>query len=184
MLSFLGLNRPAMAQTFEHIPSEAATKLAQTATYMTKHIDGSSTETHVQTVTQNGTPIQNTLFIRRDPSGNIIDQKRDTKEGDAVQLSGQPQDIHSSHVEMTASNPMAYQPKKIAVKPNIPTPQEFQANIQKYFLEVQKQQTALMAKIIELLGKLPTLDPDPVQAPEMIVTTKIQPNNSKTFEEQ
>jgi len=174
MLSFLGFNKPSVTHTIEstahHMYPESASKVAQTATYITRRTDGSSTETHVQTITHNGYPIQNKLTIHKDASGQVIDQQHEKQEGDSVTLLPHEPTMQATDTQISSSNgisPIPVNSRHMGFNWSVPSPDDFQHSIQKYFFEVQKQQNALLFNILQLLKKLPAIDPEPF---ELVVT--------------
>jgi|GEM_PF-3418486 len=179
MLSFLGFNKPSVTHTIESAAHhmhpeypEASSKLAQTATYITRRTDGSSTETHVQTVTHNGYPIQNKMTIHKDAYGQVIDQQHEKQEGDSVTLMPHESAMHSRDTQQIsnsyATGPIPVNSRHTGFNWSVPSSDDFQHSIQKYFFEVQKQQNTLLFNILQLLKKLPAIDPEPFK----LVATK------------
>jgi len=149
-----------------HPEPEATTKVAQTATYITRRADNTSTETHIQTITQNGYPIQNKMTIHKDAYGQVIDQQHEKYEGDSVVLIPHSSEVQSVDTQVAAhyqASPAPVNSRRLELNWQVPSSEDFQHSIQKYFFEVQKQQSALLSNIVQLLKKLPAIDPEPFE---------------------
>jgi hypothetical protein len=148
-----------------HSQPQSQSNLLQTVTHITKNIDGTTVETHVQTRNgEQGYPVQNKFVVYKDAWGNEVKKHHEKREGDSVEFIPNSSLEHSPVSVVSTStmnsNPFMHEPQQHFLSWPHPSSAEFQSNIQKYFAEVHRQQSALMSKIVHLMKKMPALDPE------------------------